>query len=104
MSSVPPNVVGPILQSGSMQKQASRVLENERQQQDAATESAGRLRDKLEVVGETDIDTQVHNESEGAGSQGKEHPQGQDAPQDEQDAPQGITRDQDGQLHVVLEA
>ena len=106
MSSIPPNVVGPILQAGTAQRQASRVLENEREQQETAFRSASRVSDRLDAVDETDNDTQVNSDAEGLGSQGKFAAQPDDEQADEPstESATGITRDDDGHVHVDLEA
>lgn len=106
MSSIPPNIVGPILQAGITQRQASRILENEREQQQAAAESTGKLHDRLEAVDETDNDTKVNTDAEGLGSQGRFTAESDDGSSTETptDSAGGITRDDDGQLHLDLEA
>ena len=58
------------------------------------------------TVGETDNDARVHTDAEGAGSQGRHSGEEQaDKKRDEgQSQEHGIHRDDDGQLHVDLEA
>lgn len=106
MSTIPPNLVGPIMQAAAAQKQAARALEGERQQQSNAVDAGNKISDKAtDTVGETDNDVQVHTEAEGGGSQGRSAGDGQDEQQE--DAPnqdQGIHRDDEGQLHLDLEA
>ncbi len=107
MSTIPPNIVGPIMQAAAAQKQASRVLEGERQQQSNAVDAGNKISDKAtDTVGEADNDARVHTDAEGGGSQGRFAGDGQDEPKHE-DAPeqdQGIRRDDKGQLHLDLEA
>lgn len=72
MSAIPPNLVGPILQSPAAQQQAARVLEKERAQQSDAAAKTGRLTDRAaESIGESDNDARVDADAEGAGSQGR---------------------------------
>ena len=107
MSTIPPNIVGPILQAAAAQQQASRALEGERQQQSNAVDAGNKISDKAtDTVGEADNDAQVHTDAEGGGSQGRFAGDGQDEQQND-DAPgqgQGIHRDDEGQLHLDLEA
>ncbi len=59
-----------------------------------------------ETVGEADNDSRVHTDAEGSGGQGRstgdEHAESKH--DDNADADSGIRRDDDGQLHVDLEA
>ncbi len=107
MSTIPPNIVGPILQSGATQQQAARALENERAQQSEAVATGNKMSERAtEAVGETDNDARVHADSEGTGSQGR-HAGEENAEKKHEEAhsaDRGIRRDQDGQLHVDLEA
>ena len=107
MSTLPPNLVGPILQAGTTQRQAARALENEREQQSNAAAAGSKARDRAtEAIGEADNEARVHSESEGGGSQGREFTEN-NADQTAEDAKgddQGIRRDDEGQLHVDLEA
>ncbi len=105
MSMIPPNLVGPIVQSGAAQKQAARALEGEREQQSNAVAAGNKISEKAaETVGETDNDARVHTDAEGSGGQGGSA--GEEHAGTEQDAEteSGIRRDDDGQLHVDLEA
>ena len=107
MSTIPPNLVGPIVQSGAAQKQAARALEGEREQQSNAVVAGNKISEKAAgTVGETDNDSRVHADAEGSGGQGgstgEEHTESKNDDNAESDA--GIRRDDDGQLHVDLEA
>ncbi len=107
MSTIPPNIVGPIIQSGAAQKQAARTLEGEREQQSNAVAAGNKMSEKVaETVGETDNDTRVHADAEGSGGQGRSagEEQAESKNDDNADADAGIRRDDDGQLHVDLEA
>ena len=107
MSTIPPNLVGPIIQSGAAQKQAARALEGEREQQSNAVVAGNKISEKAAgTVGETDNDARVHTDAEGSGGQGgstgEEHTDSKH--DDNADSNSGIRRDDDGQLHVDLEA
>jgi len=68
MSSVPPNLVGPILQSHATQRQASDVRRAETTQQERAERLQHLATDKHDsTVETTDGDTQVHPDAEGSG-------------------------------------
>ncbi|NLX22870.1 MAG: hypothetical protein GXY55_14555 [Phycisphaerae bacterium] len=78
MSAVPPNLVGPILQSHLMQRQVAGARDAERAQETTAQrQQTSAIDEKDSTVETTDGDTQVHTDSEGAGSQGREssHPE-----------------------------
>ncbi len=107
MSTIPPNLVGPIVQAGAAQKQAARALEGEREQQSNAVAAGNKMSEKAaETVGEADNDSRVHADAEGSGGQGRhageEHAESKH--DDNADSDSGIRRDDDGQLHVDLEA
>jgi len=72
VSTLPPNLVGPLLQSHLVQQQVSRVRDNERAQELSARRKQSSAIDQQEsTVETTDNDTQVHAEAEGTGSQGR---------------------------------
>ena len=72
MSTVPPNLVGPILQSNLAQRQVSQVRDNERAQETSAQRQQSKaINEKDSTVETTDDDTQVHADAEGTGSQGR---------------------------------
>ena len=72
MSAVPPNLVGPILQSPLIQRQVSALRDAERTQgAHAQRQGAAAIDANDTTVETTDGDTQVHSESEGQGSQGR---------------------------------
>ena len=105
MSTIPPNIVGPIVQSGAAQKQAARALEGEREQQSNAVAAGNKISEKAaETVGETDNDARVHTDAEGSGGQGGSSGEEHAGPEHDDNDQSGIRRDDDGQLHVDLEA
>ena len=106
MSTIPPKLVGPIIQSGAAQKQAARALEGEREQQSNAVVAGNKISEKAAgTVGETDNDSRVHTDAEGSGGQGRsdgeEHAESKH--DDNADSCSGIRRDDERQLHVDLE-
>lgn len=86
MSAVPPNLVGPILQSHLAQHQVSGVRDNEDAHKVNANRQQLRAASQNDTTVETDDpDMQVHTDAEGSGSQGRafsnpeeaEHPEQQ---------------------------
>lgn len=72
MSTVPPNLVGPILQSPLLQRQVAGAREIERGQEFTAQRQHTTAIDEGDATVETtDGDTQIHSDAEGAGSQGR---------------------------------
>ena len=72
MSSVPPNLVGPILQSHLTQRQVSGVRDNEQAQKTNAERKQTAAVDEEDTTVDTgDEATQVHTDAEGSGSQGR---------------------------------
>ncbi len=106
MTHIPPHSVSSILQAGAQQKQAARAIDGARSQQDNATDKVARnSAHAAEAIDETGGDIEVSTDSEGAGSQGRDFAS---TAGDEKQAPpepeNGITRDDDGHLHVDMEA
>ena len=107
MSSIPPNVVGSVLQSGVAQQAASQQRDRvENEQTDASRELTGKggTEDILEIE-ETDARTKVDAEGGGWGSQGR-----QDSPPEEDEGVEeasegpGLTHDDDGTPHLDVSA
>ena len=72
MSTVPPNLVGPILQSNLTQRQVSQDRDNERAQETSAQrQQSNAINEKDSTVETTDDDTEVYADAEGGGSQGR---------------------------------
>lgn len=72
MSTMPPNVVGSVLQSHLAQHQVSVVRDTEESQRESANRrQATAVDEKDTTVGTTDTDTAIHPDAEGTGSQGR---------------------------------
>ncbi len=72
MSAIPPNLVGPILQSPLAQGQISAARDNEEAQRAAGDRrQSGAITEADSTVETTDNDTAVYADAEGAGSQGR---------------------------------
>jgi len=99
MSAVPPNLVGPILQSHMMQRQASSVRDNEETQKAAASRKQGVASDEKDnTVETTDDDTQVHSDAEGTGSQGRAFSESDES---EEPTPPDTPNDDDTDGHLI---
>jgi hypothetical protein len=84
MSAVPPNFVGPILQSHLTQRQVSQVRDKEEvQRSEADRRNAAAIDEQDSTVETTDNDTQVHTDAEGAGSQGRAFTEAEEAEEEQ---------------------
>jgi hypothetical protein len=106
MSSLPPNIVGPILQAGVQQHHAARQLGAAREVQDELSAGAVR-RSQLaaDTIGESSADLQVSTDAAGAGSQGRAFSDAAGTAEDQTPAQSGdVQRGADGQPHLDIEA
>ncbi|MCG3137992.1 MAG: hypothetical protein HJJLKODD_01848 [Phycisphaerae bacterium] len=101
MSNIPGNMMGPILQSGPLSQELARVRDNERAQQERATEASRKVH-QLDSVEETDNDSKVHTESEGAGSKGRQLDS--QTPEESPEESSDVQTDDQGQTHLDLQA
>jgi hypothetical protein len=99
MSAVPPNLVGPLLQSHMMQRQASNIRDNEESQKATASRQQGTAADEKDnTVETTDNDTQVHTDAEGTGSQGRTF---SESPEQQEETPPTDLNDEDNGGHLI---
>lgn len=106
MSSVPPNLVGPILQSNLTQRQVSQVRDNAQvQEATARRQTAAVASEKSNAVETDDNDTAVHADAEGAGSQGRAFtsPEDEEQPSNVEPADHENDADDEGR-HIDFEA
>lgn len=102
MSAVPPNLVGPILQSPLAQHHVASIRNNEEAQRASAARQQGRVSEQHDkTVETTDSDTQVHTDAEGSGSQGRAFSDASDQGADTAPAP--LVEGDEGRL-IDLEA
>ncbi len=86
MSTLPSSLVGSILQSPLTQQQVSTVRDSDRVQRSVAQrQQLAAATENDSAVETTDNDTQVHTDSEGQGSQGREFTEPEEKPQDPSD-------------------
>jgi hypothetical protein len=103
MSTMPPNVVGSVLQSHMAQHQASVVRETEESQRDNASRRQALAADERDTtVGTADTDTQIHADAEGTGSQGRDFSSPEE--EAEQDADESTTPSGDEGRNLDLRA
>lgn len=106
MSEIPSHIAASGAQAGMTAQQVARGRDAARADATRAGADPNRAVDKAdEVIATDDKDTEVYSDAEGTGSQGREP----DVQSEEQQAadgppPQGISRDDDGQLHLDIEA
>ncbi len=107
MSEIPPDLPSSAAQTGVQAREIAKEREARRAgQADAATRQVKTVDEAGSTVETTDNDVAVFSDAEGSGSQGRAFEEGA-PPQPEaagEDAGTGITQDDDGQLHVDLEA
>lgn len=108
MSDVPPNIVGSSLQAGFQQAEAARARDAQRAGQTyAARTNAKAIDDAGNTIETNDEDTQVYEDSQGTGGQGREteeESQESHSAEEKTSVKNGITTDDDGELHVDLQA
>ncbi len=105
MSEIPPELPSSAAQSGVQAREIAKEREARRAgQADAATRQVKTVDEAGSTVETTDNDVAVFSDAEGSGSQGRAFEEGAPPEAAGEDAGTGITQDDDGQLHVDLEA
>jgi hypothetical protein len=102
MSAIPPSVISSALQSTAAQREQAKEIDTARTAVSEAARKAAAGPDAFVEIEATDGDTQVHTDSGGMGSQGR-----QDSKPDEQppiDEAAEITVDETGTPHIDLSA
>ena len=103
MAEIPSDIASSAAQAGFRARETARERDGQRAGQASAADRQIRAVDKADTTVETgDDDTQVFSDAEGAGSQGRDFEDS--AEQEAESADDGIRRDDDGQLHLDLEA
>jgi hypothetical protein len=107
MSDIPPPIAISGAQAGFAQAEASRAKDAERSGQSAAQRNGVKSIDEAGSVIETsDEDTAVFTDSEGGGGQGRadEESLPEEDAETEGVAENGLTRDDDGEIHLDIQA
>lgn len=104
MSSVPPDIVGSSAQAGYQQADAAKIRDGERAAQSNATARQAKAVDEAgSAIAANDGDVEVYSDAEGGGGQGRAEEE--ENTQDDNDETQdGIHRDDDGEIHLDLQA
>jgi hypothetical protein len=102
MSAIPPSPIASILQSGPAQTEQTRETDAARNATADRSRQVGAGPDAILEVESTDSDTQVHTDSGGMGSQGRQDSPPDDEPPAPLDDATGITTDATGHQHVDL--
>ncbi|HKQ46532.1 MAG TPA: hypothetical protein VJZ71_00505 [Phycisphaerae bacterium] len=103
MSAIPPSPIASVLQSGPAQAEQARDTDAARNATTDRSRGVGAGPDAILEVESTDADTQVHTDSGGLGSQGRQDSPPEE-PTDDSAVDDGITTDADGLAHVDLSA
>ena len=86
MSAIPPNWLGSIIQTHAAQNSAAKARKKETTDQARQSEP---FQDQLqEVIENTDRDSQIYSDAEGAGSQGRCSEEPEDAAPEQPETPQ----------------
>ncbi len=106
MSEIPPDIATSAASTPYQAKEVNKDREARRAGQAHAGERQIKSVDEAgSTVETTDNDVAVFSDAEGTGSQGRESETPEpESPEPGKDASNGITRDDDGQMHVDLEA
>ncbi|MCH7525888.1 MAG: hypothetical protein IID39_00490 [Planctomycetes bacterium] len=107
MSAVPPDIVGSSAQAGYQQAEVAKIRDGERAgQANAATRRARAIDDAGNTIETGDSDIEVHADAEGSGGQGRatEEEANETDASETSERRDGIHRDDDGELHVDIQA
>lgn len=107
MTEIPSHIASSAAQAGYQARDVGRERDARRAgQTNTAQRQVKAVEDASETVDTTDFDTRVTSDSEGAGSQGRAFDE--DADTDDAstngESPPGLTKGEDGQMHLDLEA
>ncbi len=107
MAEIPSHISSSAAQAGFQSREVGRERDAGRAGQANATQRQIKsVEEASDTVDTTDFDTRVTTDSEGSGSQGRSFEEDnpmEDSSTDQASVP-GVTKDEDGQLHLDLEA
>ena len=102
---VPPPVINSAINVVQSQRQASDAARVDENRQAHAQRSQAARNEEMDMTVETtDADMQVNTDGGGLGSQGREFESGEEGEEAAEEQDSGITTDEDGQMHIDLEA
>ncbi len=107
MSGIPSDIAGSALQAGFQARNVAKTRDAERVGQANAADNRVKAADEAGSTVETsDSDTAVYADAEGTGSKGRawEEELVDEEKAEEEDAAKGISTDDDGQMHLDIEA
>ncbi len=105
MSSVPPDIVGSSAQAGYQQADAAKIRDSERAAQSNATARQAKAVDEAgSAISANDGDVEVYADADGGGGQGRANEEEDNTQDDKDDTQEGIRRDDDGEIHLDLQA
>jgi hypothetical protein len=107
MAEIPSDIASSAAQSGYLSREVAKERGAARAGQSYAADRQVRSIDEAgDVVDTADDDARVFSDAEGQGNQGRDRKEGDGADQESTSATQreGVIRDDDGTLHVDLEA
>lgn len=107
MAEIPSNLASSAAQSGVQSQEVARARDASRANTSAAVDRQVRSVEEAGTTVDTeDADNQVFTDAEGSGGQGRSFEEGTSAEggQGEEASDSGITKDDEGQLHLDLEA
>ncbi len=107
MAEIPPDISSSAAQAGFQAREVAKERDARRTgQAEAASRQTKAVTESGDTVETTDADVAVYADAEGTGSQGRPFEEAETDEPETDDKPKngGITRDDDGQLHVDLEA
>lgn len=105
MTDIPPDIAVSAAQSGFQARESTRARAAQRAGEAHAAASQARTNSEVSDIVETDDqDVSVFADAEGTGSQGRRRADETPVESGESDSAHGVTRDEDGQWHVDLDA
>jgi hypothetical protein len=106
MSTVPPNIVGPILQTIVQQQQSAQTDDAEKARGTEQSQRMAQRSDRAEhTVSDTDSDTAVDADAGQGGGQGRAFSEQPDQQSPETQGPEdGVTHDEEGRPHIDIQA
>ncbi len=105
MTGIPSDIGASAAQAGYQAREVAKARDAARASgTNAANRQVNSIDEASDTVDTSDDNTQVYADAEGAGSMGKQHEETEEDKKTEQEAEDGIVRDDQGQLHLDLEA
>jgi hypothetical protein len=105
MSSVPPDIVGSSAQAGYQQADVAKIRDGERAAQANATARQAKAVDEAgSSITANDGDVEVYADAEGGGGQGRANEEEENTQDETNETQDGVRQDDDGEIHLDLQA